>query len=270
MHATNDYDALVRFFDDCGGTEVQYLKHHYSRFATTLNEVVRSSPPRSGTRVLDVGAHWLHQAALFQRAGYAVTAVDLPVTFEFPCVREAARKLDIALCAVKDLSRPDELNSLPEGGFDLVLFCEIIEHITFNPVAFWTQIHRLLRPGGRIVVTTPNYYSTLFRPRTLRRFLQGMGGGVPVDEILGRHTYAHHWKEFSGAELEHYFSSLSSDFRVARRRYIGYQMPDAAANSWKQAARRALPLLDPRRYANIHMEIELVDKRAGIQIQPGW
>jgi 2-polyprenyl-3-methyl-5-hydroxy-6-metoxy-1,4-benzoquinol methylase len=49
----------------------------------------------------------------------------------------------------------------PEAGetrFDIVVFTEIIEHIN-NPMVVLRSLWRLLRPGGCIYVTTPNFNS---------------------------------------------------------------------------------------------------------------
>ena len=51
-------------------------------------------------------------------------------------------------------------SSLPAGHFDTVLCSEVIEHIPATyPVL--TAIHRLLKPGGRLILTTPQKYSSL-------------------------------------------------------------------------------------------------------------
>jgi 2-polyprenyl-3-methyl-5-hydroxy-6-metoxy-1,4-benzoquinol methylase len=46
----------------------------------------------------------------------------------------------------------------PEGAFDVLVFTEIIEHIN-NPREVLAEIHRLLRPGGCLYLTTPNFDS---------------------------------------------------------------------------------------------------------------
>jgi SAM-dependent methyltransferase len=44
----------------------------------------------------------------------------------------------------------------PDAAFDLVLWCEVIEHLTENPVHALAEIRRVLRPGGTLVISTPN------------------------------------------------------------------------------------------------------------------
>ena len=45
------------------------------------------------------------------------------------------------------------------GAFDAVLFCEIIEHLLVDPAAVLREIKRVLRPGGVLVLATPNVSS---------------------------------------------------------------------------------------------------------------
>jgi 2-polyprenyl-6-hydroxyphenyl methylase/3-demethylubiquinone-9 3-methyltransferase len=270
MRLLNDAGAAEQLFTDCGGTDFDYLRHHFPRFEATLGELNRGWSPEIGARVLDVGAHWLHQAALFSAAGYQVSAVDLPLTLEQDCVRRAAERLGIGLHPVANLADPVELDHLPDDSFDLILFSEIIEHITFNPVRFWRQMYRLLRPGGRIVVTTPNYYSPYSRLWDWRRILRGLGGGISVDEILRQHTYAHHWKEYSARELIYYFLRLSADFNTVKARHLPAfdRLPPPIPLIAKLAY--AIQHRDPRQCANIYLEVELAQKRAGVQIEPSW
>ena len=44
----------------------------------------------------------------------------------------------------------------PEASFDLVFFCETLEHLVVNPLPVFRKIRRLLRPGGHLIVTLPN------------------------------------------------------------------------------------------------------------------
>lgn len=45
---------------------------------------------------------------------------------------------------------------LPDGQVDLLLFSEVVEHLT-HPDRVLGEIARVLKPGGRVVMTTPNY-----------------------------------------------------------------------------------------------------------------
>jgi SAM-dependent methyltransferase len=43
-----------------------------------------------------------------------------------------------------------------DDSFDLVTWVEVLEHLTLNPVHALAEIHRVLKPGGAVVITTPN------------------------------------------------------------------------------------------------------------------
>jgi 2-polyprenyl-3-methyl-5-hydroxy-6-metoxy-1,4-benzoquinol methylase len=52
----------------------------------------------------------------------------------------------------------------PDASFDLVVSIEGIEHLE-NPYAFVREMHRLCRPGGVFIITTPNPISIRSRVR---------------------------------------------------------------------------------------------------------
>lgn len=84
----------------------------------------------------------------------------------------------------------------PDASFDVVVFSELIEHLGVNPVRALAEIHRVLRPGGIVVVTTPNSLS-------LERFATFLrGGSQMVDRYSPLFGYgARHNREFHPREL---------------------------------------------------------------------
>ncbi len=44
----------------------------------------------------------------------------------------------------------------PASSFDVVYFCETLEHLVVNPLRVFREIRRILRPGGHLVLTLPN------------------------------------------------------------------------------------------------------------------
>lgn len=50
--------------------------------------------------------------------------------------------------------------ALEPGSFDLILCSEVVEHIHDSPTAI-RSMHRLLRPGGTLVLSTPQRWSPL-------------------------------------------------------------------------------------------------------------
>lgn len=253
---------FMAYFQKHGGTPEVYLSDHFARFKKTFAEF--DSRWKGGRRVLDIGAHWLHQAVIWSRGGYEVTAVELPALFQEENVLRVAKASNIRLLGCADLGAASDLDALPADSFDVVLFTEILEHITFNPIDLWKQVYRALSPGGQIVITTPNYYSWRGRAWRPLRFLTGQAGGISVDDVIGVGTYAHHWREYSLAEVKHYFQLLSPDFVISKAKCIPtYQR---SLVRWKSVIQATMDVLGPLR-PNLHVEIGLPQKRHGILAQ---
>jgi SAM-dependent methyltransferase len=94
----------------------------------------------------------------------------------------------------------------PDETFDVVVFSELIEHLAVNPVWTLAEIHRVLRPGGHVIVTTPNAISL----ERLWTFLHG--GSQTVDRYVPLLGYgARHNREWHPAELREVLESTGFD-----------------------------------------------------------
>lgn len=76
---------------------------------------------------------------------------------------QSVAKRRAELTGIKNVSFPicdvrllDERIEFIEG-FDIVICCEVIEHILDDRKLF-RDMFRCLKPGGRLILTTPNYY----------------------------------------------------------------------------------------------------------------
>lgn len=262
-------EALTATLRPYGDFDYGYLQRHYARYADTYRRYHAGRGPACGGRLLDVGAHWLHQSTMWARAGYSVTALDLPATLACDHVRRLAADQSIQLISEPDLEHCASLADEPSDSYDVVLFTEVLEHITFNPVALWSSLYRVLRPGGRIVVTTPNYYALRGRLWSPLRFLSGSGGGLTVEKVLSIPTYGPHWKEYSMRELVRYFSLLSPDFRVDRANRVQAFSTGKSRRPLAGLGRLAeqmAPALRP----NLYLEVGLTEKRHGITTRVAW
>ena len=235
-----DTCAAVRADIERSGSagELSYFNLHERRFRVTAARVLELVPKQA--EILDIGGHYLHLSCIVGLLGYRVSAIDVPAFAELPFVVERATRRGIALTTVES----DDIAAgrfLPPhtNRFDAVLFCEIFEHITFNPIAFWRRVHELLRPKGTIVLTTPNSLKLLSILGALWNLVSLRRIGLSVKQIMHHDTFGHHWKEYSSREIKEYFGRLSPDFQV-RVRKLDYGPPTSDVREQLGAVRTAI------------------------------
>jgi SAM-dependent methyltransferase len=56
-----------------------------------------------------------------------------------------------------DFACPADKVPLPDSSMDSILCTEVLEHVP-DPLAVWKEFNRLLRPGGKVLLTTPMYW----------------------------------------------------------------------------------------------------------------
>lgn len=104
---------------------------------------------RPGARVLDVGCGNGYWAGLFQRRGCNVVGIDPSLTG----IEIARSMYPEGRFEVMEIG-PDILATLEADAFDLVVSTEVVEHL-YDPPAFAAGSFAAVRPGGRIIVSTP-------------------------------------------------------------------------------------------------------------------
>ncbi len=163
-------------------------------------EILRLIPPRAERgRLLELGSPPFHITLLVQKLrNYEMTlaaALSDGARHARQGVRSARHGEEYVFdCVCFDLE--GEPFPLPDDHFDVVLFCEVIEHLTENPIAALSEIHRVLKPGGALVLSTPNVAS-------LCHALLLLGGGNIYDPYhLGASLRgSRHSREYTLAEL---------------------------------------------------------------------
>ncbi len=221
MNVIKIVEEEVNFEGNTRLNELEYLRFHKNRFRhflSFLEKFETNFTDKKKIRVLEIGSHYLHTSVLLASKGYQVDCMDVKEFWDMDFVQERAKKYGLNAIVQNDLSgllaNPDQ-----EDTYDLIVFTEIMEHITFNPIAFWKNLYKMLALGGVIYISTPNAFALPNYVRNLKNIFLLKSIGITVDDIMSKVTYGHHWKEYSAGEVRQYFKAMSDDFEITINPY---------------------------------------------------
>ena len=176
-HARAAYESWHRGLgvdEDSNAPWHQLLKRH-----------LQTNGDVAGRRMLEIGcgrggfSYWL---AAQRPPPARVVAVDFSAT----AVGKAAAHARAQGSTVVDWLVGDiESIPHPDASFDLVVSCETIEHVP-QPQRALRELARVLRPGGRLYLTCPNYFSLMgwYRIYLWLRRRPFTEEGQPINQFL--------------------------------------------------------------------------------------
>jgi SAM-dependent methyltransferase len=137
-------------------------------------------------RIIDVGTGYGHFLLEMERRGWKALGLEISGTgVEFARKRLGIHVLDKTL----------EERQLPDNHFDAITAFYVIEHLD-DPMAFLRECHRVLKPGGLILIRYPHttpikdllgflgipnslydapYHLNDFSPKTIEKFMEKAG-----------------------------------------------------------------------------------------------
>ena len=167
-----------------------------------------------GADVLDVGCGGGLLSESLARAGATVTAIDLaPALLDIARLHlhESGVSVDYQQITVENLAESSR------QSFDVITCMEMLEHVP-DPESVITACYRLLKPGGKLFLSTLN--------RTPIAFGAAIVGAEYLMRLLPRGT--HHYAQFI----------KPSELAAALRRQ-GFALTDLAGIAWNPLTRKA-------------------------------
>lgn len=161
---------------------VECENYWFQRHVAAYRWVAGAFPLRDSV-VVEAGCGEGYGAQLMAEAGAAVVAgldLDLPTLRHVAATYQRVRAVQANLVALP----------LGDGVADLVVSCQVVEHL-WDQDAFVSECARVLRTGGRLVVTTPNRLTfppgNPFHSRELdaAELIRLVGRHLGVDRVLG-------------------------------------------------------------------------------------
>ena len=148
-----------------------YLDTHQTRLVKTL-EITPPGGPED--RILEMGAYLQITPALARKLGYGEVRGcyygQLGSVDHRTVTSAEGETFD---CDDRSFRRRERPFPYPDGHFSTVLCCELIEHLFEDPMHLMSEVNRILKPGGHLVLTTPNIAAL----RGISAILQGYHPG---------------------------------------------------------------------------------------------
>ncbi len=179
----------------------QYAANHTSRFVKTLE----MTPAGDGSKaILEMGAYMQITPALKFELCYGTVRgcyYGHPGRVDHKSiVSEDGRTFE---CDIDHFDAERDIYPYSDASFDTVLCCELIEHLFTDPMHMMSEINRILKPGGHLVLTTPNLGSL----RAISAILQGYHPSFFPAYIRprkeGEEAEARHNREYVPMEVQH-------------------------------------------------------------------
>lgn len=121
-------------------------------YRTHLNQILKELRPERGRRYLDLGCG----TGNFLGTTKGTNALFVGVDFSAEMLKRAKRKAKNLVMA--DLHHLPFKNSCIDGIVNLNVFYQLD-----RPKVFIKEVHRILKPGGKVIISTPKPAKTPFR-----------------------------------------------------------------------------------------------------------
>ena len=133
---------------------VDYVETHLTRLQKTLEIIPPGGPD---DRILEMGAYLQITPALSSKLGYGyVRGCYYGPLGKIDRRRAVSSDGETFDCEIDLFNAEKDKFPYPDLHFSTVLCCELIEHLTEDPMHLMSEINRIVKPGGHLVLTTPN------------------------------------------------------------------------------------------------------------------
>ena len=193
-------EIITRYSSIYGGDYLSYEINNEKSFLTLQQLALKDagftafekSLPENTRKVLDIGCATGAMLEHLRGNGWQVTGVEIS-----PCAQYAQKERNLDVRNI-----PLEENNFPAKSFDAVLASHLIEHLN-DPKTFLLEVHRILKDGGKLFITTPNIsgfqaklfggkwrsaifdHLYLFSIRTLKQLLKAAGFKTQICRTWG-------------------------------------------------------------------------------------
>ena len=144
VNPTEKASSINQHYSEARNTHAPTIRESYLKTAKSQVRLIQKYS--KGKRLLDVGCAQGFFLFCASQAGYIAKGVEL----SRDAVQYATGEFGVDVEA-----KPFEEMQFADGHFDVVTLWQTLEHVPF-PLLTLKEVHRILKPGGLVAVSTPN------------------------------------------------------------------------------------------------------------------
>lgn len=144
MNPTENVSKTIEYYFKAKNTHAPTIRESYLRTAKSQVHLIQKYA--SGKNLLDIGCAQGFFLSSASKAGYTTKGIEISQDAAAYAIREFG--LDVE-------AKPFEELRFAENHFDVVTLWQVLEHVPY-PLMILKEVHRILKPGGIVVASTPN------------------------------------------------------------------------------------------------------------------
>jgi SAM-dependent methyltransferase len=201
----------------------EYFLESYNRNKEIVRYVSRIG---AGKKILDIGmGYGFYDIILKEGLGLDVTGLEIKENVPVYCRLAQAHGIGVIPGMLSKEPLP-----IQDCSFDFVIFSEVLEHLRISPFGAMSEIRRILKPEGLLLLTTPN----VGRLTNILKLLAGFNPTPPFpDDDVGLNHITDripHIREYTLDELKKLI--VRAEFNVV---LSGYSLAQDKVKFWKKA-----------------------------------
>ena len=220
----------------------EYAKNHRHRLADDLKIIHHYVEPNA--RIVVFGSIPPILTLALMEEGFDVTGLDLAPERFSEVIDE--NKLNIQKVNFESQPIP-----FPDETFDVILFNEVFEHLRIDLISTFKEVHRILTPGGIMLLSTPNVRSCRGLWKLLFHHASCHIGSDIYDEYekLTRFGHMGHVREYTAREVSRLMTKMGwATRKIIYRQYgpsIRRSFPVVAMSLIERTVYCVVPSLSP-------------------------
>lgn len=171
---------------------VNYLTQDFKRFVYTLGLI-----PEGVGSLLEIGSNPYFTSILLEKyTNYSLSYTNWFGVSSQDFGKQVCRNLSSGEVYEFNFAHHniDEYDIPFKENFDIILFCEVLEHLINDPMQALLRIKKSLKKNGILILTTPN----VSRLENIAKMIQGLN---IYDPYSGYGVYGRHNREYNKHEL---------------------------------------------------------------------